>query len=511
MQGMNKLIKYYTKTSAIFILAMILAACEIIVPKEIKIKEEEVLAKYKDVPLKDVMNDVQKKFQVAKDEEMYFYSPNNYRTARTGLQVARGFYRDPEKRTYVLTNLYRADKALDDTVEVKKIVVRELSEHIKVRDVLDTLQAKKSHTREYRSLITSLVSIIEQIEKDKEEIFQDPERKKDMEEKKKDMMASLVDFRLRVVKFTYLNYGSQLIAEADSYDARSIAPVTYAQTIAARDSAVKYVTENVENLEGIADAARKFQFEAERLLQIARAVDTVLKLEKDSHEQYILKQEEYLQKIGNALKEPKLRYDSFPAQAAKYAVDIRKLMKENQDFALQIAELKTKVGDDSIAIAGAQAESEAANTGGADTNKDTVQGVEVVPLDGDPGQIKKSLRILTDQVYQLTVEKNSWESERAALQAQIKKLQASQKVEAKPAEKPAPKAKLKQPKAEAKKETKPSKTESKPESKNEDKTQSESKTENKAETKVETKAETKTDAAAKSAPESEKATADANK
>ncbi|WP_455374627.1 hypothetical protein [Kaarinaea lacus] len=448
--------KFVTVTTTIILLATLLVACEIIVPKEYEVKEEEVLAQYKDVPIADVMNEVQKKFRKAKDEEAYFYSPNNYRTARTGLQTARAYFKNPEKRTYVLKSLYRADKALDDAFEVKAIVVRELSEHVKVRDFLDTLEAKKSHSREYRSLIASLLAIIERIEKDKESIFTDPERKKDMDERKNNMMAEMLDFRLRIVKFRFLNHAELLMSEANNYDAKTVAPVTYQQTVDARNSAVKYVTENVENLQGISDVAKKFQYEAERLLHITRAVNTILKLEKDTQEQYVLRYEENLKKIAEALKEPKEQYQSFSAQATRYAGVIKRILREKQELALKVADLNNGAGVANTAEQTAPATQ--ATPAKDDSEKPKAKGLEIVPVSGDPAQLKNSLRILTDQVYQLTVEKTAWENERANLNAQIKKLKTAQKSEAKPKEKPKTKPK---PKAESKKEAE-KKTEPKP-------------------------------------------------
>ena len=444
-QRMIKLINYCAKfvtvTTTIILLATLLVACEIIVPKEYEVKEEEVLAQYKDVPITDVMNEVQKKFRKAKDEEAYFYSPNNYRIARTGLQTARAYFKNPEKRTYVLKSLYRADKALDDAFEVKAIVVRELSEHVKVRDFLDTLDAKKSHSREYRSLLASLLAIIERIEKDKESIFTDPERKKDMDERKNNMMAEMLDFRLRIVKFRFLNHAELLISEANNYDAKTVAPVTYQQTINARNSAVKYVTENVENLQGISDVAKKFQYEAERLLHITRAVNTVLKLEKDTQEQYVLRYEENLQKIAEALREPKDQYQSFSAQATRYSGVIKRILREKQELALKVTSLNNGAGVANTAEQAAPVTQ--ATPAKEDSEKPKSKGLEIVPVSGDPAQLKNSLRILTDQVYQLTVEKTAWENERANLNAQIKKLKTAQKAGTKPKEKPKPKAETK--------------------------------------------------------------------
>ena len=465
-QGSSELVNYYAKISILIAMMFALAACEVIVPKQIEVDEAEVLELYKDVPLKDVMNNVQKKFARAKNEEIYFYSPNNYKTARTGIQVARANFRNPDKRTYVLKSLHRSDKALDDAFEVKVIVEKELAEHIKMRNFLLNVDAKKSHTREYRSLITSLMSIIERIENEKEKVINNPEKKKDLDERKKDMLDDLVVFRLKVVKFRYLNFPEQLVSESDTYDARSLAPDTYARTISARDAAVKYISENVENLEGIEDVSGKFQYEAERLLHITRAVDTLLKLDKDKYENYVLSHEENYQLIRDALKEPELKYLSFSAQARRYASSIKRIVKEKQDNALKIAELKSG-GGDSNANSQASAQPEVNSSAEGQGQQDEKKGVEIVPIaaDGDPNQMRRSLTILTDQVYQLTVEKTAWENERAKLKAEIKKLketkQAKPKVKAKPEKKQEPET--------AKNKEEPKKEQVKPEPKAESK------------------------------------------
>lgn len=457
-QGSNDLINYYTKIFVLVALAFVLAACEVIVPKKFEVDEQEVLQLYGNVPLKDVMNNVQKKFQNAKNEGIFFYSPNNYKTARTGIQIARGNFRDPEKRLYVLKSLYKADKALDDAFEVKVIVESELADHIRLRDFLLSVDAKKTHTREYRSLMTSLTKIIERIEKEKEEVITNPEKKKDLDENKKEMMADLIDFRLRVVKFKYLNHGEQLLSEVDTYDGRSLAPETYARTISARDAAVKFITENVENLESVSDMSGKFQYEAQRLLHITRAIDTLMKLEKNNYEQYVLKQEENFSIIGDALREPNLKYLSFPAQARKYAATINRIIREKQENALKVAEFKS--GERTSTDTSQETAQDVDQNTGQDQGDDK-KGVEIVPIPpvGDPQQLRRSLKILTDQVYQLTVEKTAWENERATLQAQIKKLKEAKKTkpkakpQAKPKKKEESKAKPKsEPKAEQKKE-----------------------------------------------------------
>lgn len=440
--------KNYSRLLAIVAILSLLTACEIIVPKQFEADEEAVLELYKDVPLKDVVSKVQKKFQKAKEDEIYFYSPNNYRTARTGLQTARAYFRNPEKRTHVLKSLHRSDQALDEAFKVKVIVARELKDHIELRDVLDSLQAKKSHTREYRSLMTSLMSIIELIENKQEDLFKEPSGRADFDKRKNTMMADMLDFRLRVVKFAYLNHGELLISESLNYDAQNIVPDTYAATIAERDAAVEYISKNVENLEGVSEKASKFQFAAQRLLHITRAVNTVLKLEKNTHEHYVLRQEERLTKIAQALKWAESKNYTFAAQATQMASKIKNIIKDKEKNALMVAELKA--GGTVSEMPGQ--ESTTNKTEGDPKPKKEIKGVEIVSnaSGGDLEQLKKSVRLLTDQVYQLTIEKNSWEGERASLKAKIKKLQAKQKPKNKPKAAPA-----KKPASEAKKVNKP--------------------------------------------------------
>ena len=440
---------------SIIAIIVFLSACEIIIPKQFGAKEEVVLEKYKNVPLKDVMRNVQQKFDKAKSEEMYFYSPNNYRTARTGVQGARAYFRDPEKKTYVLSSLYRAEQALDDGFEVKVIVEREMKDLIRLRDTLDVLEAKKSHTREYRSLMTSLVAIVETIESKKEALFQDPSSKADFEERKKEMMADLENFRLRVVKFKYLNHGELLVSEADAYDAKNIAPVTYGEVIKARNEALDYIKNNIENLEGIYQIAKVFETAAQRLMHITREVHNVINLEPKTHEQYVLRQEERLVNLANALKLGDLRNQTFSAQTTQLVSAVKRVNKEKEQNALKIAELSSGTGS---AVSGAQSpvasEEQSAESSGkanvADQDAENKpKGLAIVPISDDSGgdleQLKKSVRILTDQVYQLTIEKTNWEAQRAQLNSKIKQLQSKLQEKQKAAKpKPAAQNKKKQ-------------------------------------------------------------------
>ena len=160
-------------------------------------------------------------------------------------------------------------------------------------------------------------------------------------------------------------------------------------------------------------------------------------------------------------------------------------LKDHRDNALKIAELKSG-GGESNADSQSSAQSQVDSNAEGQEQEGEKKGVEIVPIaaDGDPDQMRRSLTILTDQVYQLTVEKTAWENERAKLKAEIKKLKDTKeakpkaKSKAKPEKKedpktkpkteekkePAKKAEPKQEEAKAKPETE-NKTEAKPEEK----------------------------------------------
>ena len=62
------------------------------------------------------------------------------------------------------------------------------------------------------------------------------------------------------------------MAEAQRYDAMKIAPNTYAAAIKAMEDAVSYIEKNVENFDGIQEQSAKFEFAAQRLMNVAREI-----------------------------------------------------------------------------------------------------------------------------------------------------------------------------------------------------------------------------------------------
>lgn len=436
-----KVINKYTYLFSVLLMLAVVSACDVIIPKTIEVKEEAVLEKYQGIPIKEIMTAVQKKFERANKEEIYFYSPNNFRTARTGLQAARAYYRNPEKKTYVLTNLYRTDKALDDAFEVKVIVQRELQEAVDLRDALDGLKAKKTHTREYRSLKTSLFVIIERIEKNKEAMFKTPEDRANFEEMKKSILADLDDFRLRVVKHRYLNRGELLVAEAESFDAKNVAPKTYAETLGFRDAALDYINKNVTNLKGVYQVAKEFDFSAQRLLMITREIYRLSTFdEHNTAEDYVLRLEGMMGKIGAALEADDLRNQTLAAQATQLSSAAARIVREQEpkqampDAKPAVAESTAQgtsgetVSQDAAggdADQAVQAQPAAKKPAEAGSTFPTISGVPSSTANtNDTSELRKSIALLTDQIYQLTVEKNEWQSERDRLLGKVKKLQA---------------------------------------------------------------------------------------
>jgi hypothetical protein len=410
--------------AAIVVLGFALSGCEVILPKQHEVKEEVLLKKYQGIPLNKLLTDLQNKFKKAKDESLYFYSPENYRTARTSIQAARAHFRDKEKKTYVLKKIYLAEQALKDAYEVKAIVRRELPEFIELHNSLFLLEAKKTHTREYRAMTTTMDRLIRRIEAEKEALFKDKDKKARFEEDKQDIIAQLKDFRMRVVKYKYLNHGEQLIAEAESKDARNIAPVTYGAVIKQRKEAVAYIENNVNNLEGIQQVSDQFEFAATRLMHITREVFNVVNLEPNTQEEYVLRQEKRLKRIADAFKAGDLRDQSFREQAAQLAENAKHIVKQKEDLALQVAELRSSGSsgqsaaeqqDDSPSVEAIAQQQAAAAQRGNDV---------VVPVtSGDPEQMKKSVRQLTDQIYKLIIENDQLKGKNMQLQNQVEKLQ----------------------------------------------------------------------------------------
>ncbi|KPJ97156.1 MAG: hypothetical protein AMJ55_00040 [Gammaproteobacteria bacterium SG8_15] len=418
--------KKYTALVWVVFMLFTLTACEVLmIPQQEKVEDEAVLEKYKDVPMREVLNKVQADFAKAKNDSLYFYSPNNYRTARIGIQTARAYFNDPERKTQVLRNIYKTEMAIKDAYQVKEIVDRELSEVIALRISLDNLEAKKFHGREYQGLATTTASLVEQIEIKKESLFQDPNSKTRFEEQKKELIAALKDFRVRVVKEKYLKEAENLIAEAGRYDAQKLAPVTHGAALKSRDEAIAYIENNIENLAGIQQQSEQFGFAAHRLMHIAREIANILALKEDTYEQYVLREEERLTKISEALKTGDIRNQNFSTQASQLAANARQMVRQKEANAMKIAEMNSS--DASVNTAA----SASSSSDGPQPVAQQAQPVVAVAPDplvagvagGDLETLKNSVRILTDQLYKLTLENSELKSQRDVLTSKLKKLE----------------------------------------------------------------------------------------
>jgi hypothetical protein len=413
------------KCTALFWLILILPAltgCEaLLAPLKKDATEEAALEKYKDVPVREALNKTQNEFAKAKEQALHFYSPTNYRTAQSGLKIARAYFRDPDKKIQVLKSIYKADAALKEGFEVKEIVDREMSEVVALRVSLAQLNARSTHSREYRGLAVSTTSLIEQIEKNKEKLFADPSSKARFEEDKKELIASLQDFRLRVVKDKYLRKGEDLVAGAESYGAKKVAPVTYAATMKSMNEAVTYIENNVDNQEGIQTASDSFEFSAQRLMNIVREINLIISLKETMYEEYVLRQETRLVVIADALNAGDLRNKNFSTQTSKLATAAKTVVKQKQEYALAIAE-----GASSNALAvPPQATSEIPNKSSQQVKQEDGPDPLVAGVaGGDLETLKGSVRLLTDQIYQLTLENSELKGQRDLLKTKVDQLEA---------------------------------------------------------------------------------------
>ncbi|NOZ53251.1 MAG: hypothetical protein GXP08_08925 [Gammaproteobacteria bacterium] len=400
-----------------------------------KVPDKVVVAKYKDIPIDKIFSDTQKLFNKARDEVLPLFSPNNYRTARSAMKRARVNMRDPEKKTDVLQSLYKVENALNNGFQTKIIVEREMPELIEMRIILEELNAKRLFPMEYRGRVSNMTMLIERIEQHKESLFDDSEKKADFVKDKNNMLVDLRKFHLRIVKSKYLSRGEAVFAEAEQYGAKDNAPKTYSETIQARDDALAYIEKNLRHTEGVKLAADTFEFAAFRLLHITRAVGDILQIEKNQHENYVLKKEKGFTKISKALKLGDIRNKSQNAQMILLATTAAKVIKQKEDFALKIAELSSA----QIAVE-SNAENEAPASGVAQGSSDIINEATLIqqqqpPQKKNPQQPiaatieeqqsrQKNEDLLKKQVETLTVKNKALTAQRIALEKQLSGLQA---------------------------------------------------------------------------------------
>ncbi|WP_455365126.1 hypothetical protein, partial [Kaarinaea lacus] len=272
----------------------------------------------------------------------------------------------------------------------------------------------------------------------KEALFQDADSKKRFEERKNELVAELKDFRIRVVKARYLKEGENLIAEANRFEAEKLAPMTYGAALKSRDEAVAYIENNIENLAGIQQQSEQFKFAALRLMHIAREISNIMALKEDSYEQYVLREEERLAKISKALKTGDIRDKNFSTQASQLASNARQMVRQKEANAMKIADISA-----SDAPANATMSAGSAGDGPQPVPQQAQPVVAAAPdplvagvAGGDLETLKNSVRILTDQLYKLTLENSELKGQRDLLTTKIEKLEADLNQQSATAKKP---------------------------------------------------------------------------
>lgn len=385
------------------------------------ISDKLLKSKYSNVSPADALDTAEQRFDAAKDEKLGFYAPSNFMQAKKALDEAKKKSKRNKKNKKILRYTYLVEQHLDKAVEVKILVEKTMPAVLTLKRSLDDLHLTDSFLKTYDDLLKDTGKLTAEIEKNAE--FIDNLSKKDTfkaERFSKNMaalVAKLEALEIQVVEHNALDDSKVKLADAVKDNAKKFTPKSYADTVAAQTEAEEFIAQHVHDKAGIQAVAGKFRFEVDHLINVAKAVTDLLKLDKKSYENEILKREDNLLVISKALGHEDVRDKPLDKQVKIIGVAITDLVGSNTDKTKAIVEK----GDIEKALHNelAQQKRKASEQTAVLEQEVAKLNLELTTARNDNLPLQETIKILRQNVAALSLWKAALEGKQALIDQQM--------------------------------------------------------------------------------------------
>lgn len=248
------------------------------------------------------------KLQIKKSESemLNFYAPSYHAKALQAFEKAKSMYSENSQSKDVKLNAQLAFEFINAGMRNKKIVKDALKKSLNNRSILIELSANKHFPLVFKDLENEHIKIIQTIEQ------RDLESAKTAE---KSLIKKMRALEVKTIDHTYLSKTHTMLEQAKALDAKTLLANTYTETINNLADTQQFIRQNPRQELRIEELAKASLFQAERLYSLTRYAKQMKLAQKEQLEQFILKQEEQLQRINSGFEEPDIRNMSLNDQS----------------------------------------------------------------------------------------------------------------------------------------------------------------------------------------------------
>lgn len=295
------------KSLYLIVFSIFISACSTLPDqKNLNIRAEQT-AQQSQQSEQSALQSAKMKLQKANTELLAFYAPTYLKEAQTEYTQATKLYNQKEPTSEIRLHAQLTVEWVEAGLRNKKMVREYLSASLANRDVLLNLKANEYFPESFKEIEDKHLALIKQVEQRKEVQAQQDE---------KELLKTMDELEVRTIGHTYLSQSYVMLEQANALGADKHLINTHKETIEQLKSTQQYIRQNPRDKKTIKGLADDSLFLSERLFSLARLANQMQLAKEGGLEAVILKQEQLLQQI---------------AQAVHYK-DIRNLSLEDQSL-----------------------------------------------------------------------------------------------------------------------------------------------------------------------------------
>jgi hypothetical protein len=266
----------------------------------------------------DALQSAKLNIRKAESENLSFYAPSYYTKAKTSFDKAKSVYAKDNGNQEAKLNAYLSTEYVKAGIRNKKVTKDTLKQSLNSRKVLTQLSAQKHFPARYNELELEQIEIIKLIEQ------RDLNGAKSAQ---KDLIKKMRALEVKAIDYEFLAKTHTMLQQANELNAKELLPRTYQKTIDNLADTQQFIRQNPRQKLRIEELADASLFQAERLYSLTRYAKKMRIAQENQLEQFVLKQEEQLDRINQAFKHTNITNLSFNDQSL--------LLKEQANNALE--------------------------------------------------------------------------------------------------------------------------------------------------------------------------------
>ncbi|MFY0641497.1 MAG: hypothetical protein JXR16_10665 [Bermanella sp.] len=258
------------------------------------------------------------KLQKANTELLAFYAPTYLEQAQSEYAQATKLYNQKESSEEIRLHAQLTVEWIEAGLRNKKMVREYLSASLANRAVLLNLKANEHFPESFKEIEDKHLALIKQIEQRKEVQSQQDE---------KPLLKAMSELEVRTIGHTYLSQSYVMLQQATALGADKYLVNTHKEIIDQLKSTEQYIRQNPRDKKTIKGLADDSLFLSERLFSLARLANQMQQAKEGNLEAVVLKQEQLLQQISEAIHYKDIRNLSLEDQSLLISQFAGKVLK----------------------------------------------------------------------------------------------------------------------------------------------------------------------------------------